>query len=286
MIDWDDVRYFLAVARGGSVRAAGEQLGVNHSTVLRRIGQLEMRLGAQLFEKMPSGYRLTDAGDEVLELAGQMEASSNQLETRVFGRDQTVRGVLRVTMARTLVTYLFMPDLVEFARRYPDIEMDILALDEPVNLTKREADIALRVVYDREKLPANLHGTKGPELFGGIYMARDARPARMRWIARDRTGIPEWATGVTVTDVPFHVNDAEAQLAATRLGLGITALSCFVGDVDPLLVRVPGTNLKLHGTLWLLTQGETRKTKRVRLLNDFLARRLTAYAPRLAGVVR
>src|SRR6202789_1240640 len=84
MIDWDDVRYFLAVARGGSVRAAAEGLGVNHSTVLRRIAQLEERLGVHMFEKLPSGYRLTAAGEEVLEFADQMEVSSPQLEARVF----------------------------------------------------------------------------------------------------------------------------------------------------------------------------------------------------------
>src|SRR5205807_3574962 len=92
MIDWDDVRYFLAVARGGSVRAAAERLGVNHATVLRRIAQLEERLGVHMFEKLPSGYRPTAAGEEVLEFADQMEASSHRLETRVFGRDQSVRG--------------------------------------------------------------------------------------------------------------------------------------------------------------------------------------------------
>src|ERR1700678_4810410 len=80
MIDWDDVRYFLAVARGGSVRAAAGGLGVNHSTVLRRIAQLEERLGARMFEKLPSGYRLTSAGEDVLEFADQMEAASNRLE--------------------------------------------------------------------------------------------------------------------------------------------------------------------------------------------------------------
>ena len=98
MIDWDDVRYFLAVARGGSVRAAAERLGVNHSTVLRRIAQLEERLGVHMFEKLPSGYRLTAAGEEVLEFADQMEASSHLLETRIFGRDQSARGPLRVTL--------------------------------------------------------------------------------------------------------------------------------------------------------------------------------------------
>src|SRR3546814_21162377 len=89
MIDWDDVRYFLAVARGGSVRAAAGRLGVNHSTVLRRIAQLEDRLGAHMFERLPSGYRLTAAGEEVLELAHQMEASSQQMATRIYGRDQS-----------------------------------------------------------------------------------------------------------------------------------------------------------------------------------------------------
>ncbi|MBP2442740.1 LysR family transcriptional regulator [Rhizobium leguminosarum] len=173
MIDWDDIRYFLAVARGGSVRAAAEGLGVYHSTVLRRIAQLEERLGAQMFEKLPSGYRLTAAGEEVLELANQMEASSHQLETRVFGRDQSVRGLLRVTLAPTLATHLLMPDLADFALLHPDIEMEIVSSGELVNLTNREADVAIRVVYDRKTLPLNLHGLKGPELFGGVYMSRD-----------------------------------------------------------------------------------------------------------------
>ena len=92
MIDWDDVRYFLAVARGGSVRAAAERLGVNHSTVLRRVAQLEDRLGAHMFERLPSGYRLTAAGEEVLEFADQMEASSHQLETRVLGATRACAG--------------------------------------------------------------------------------------------------------------------------------------------------------------------------------------------------
>src|SRR3569833_698587 len=171
MIDWDDVRYFLAVARGGSVRSAVGRLGVNNATVLRRIAQLEQRLGAQMFEKLPAGYRLTAAGEEVLELAGQMEASSHQLETRVFGRDQSVRGLLRVTLPPFLATHLLMPDLADFARVHPDIEMEIVSSGELANLTNREADVAIRVVYDRKTLPLTLHGLKGPELFGGVYIS-------------------------------------------------------------------------------------------------------------------
>jgi DNA-binding transcriptional LysR family regulator len=293
MIDWDDVRYFLAIARGGSVRAAADGLKVNHSTVLRRIAQLEERLGAKMFDKLPSGYRLTKAGEEILEFAEQMDASSNQLETRVFGRDQGVRGRLRVTLAPPLVTHLLMADFAQFARLHPDIEMEILSSGELANLTNRDADVALRVVYDRKSLPLNLHALKGPDLFGGIYISRErlaawraGAPDPVRWIVISAHGIPDWASDgeVRTTGVPFRVTDNDAQLAAVREGLGMTTLPCFVGDADPLLARVPGTALHLYGTLWLLTQGETRKTRRVQLLTEFIAQRLGTYAPLLAGM--
>jgi len=294
MIDWDDVRYFLAVARGGSVRAAAGRLGVNHSTVLRRVAQLEERLGVRMFEKLPSGYRLTAAGEEVLEFAQHMEASSHLLETRVFGRDQSVRGPLRVTLAPPLATHLLMADFAKFARLYRDIEMDILSSGELANLTNREADVAIRVVYDRKTLPLNLHGLKGPDVFGSVYLSRERLAAwrggaadPIRWIVIGIHGIPEWASEgeVRTAGAPFRVTDAEAQLAAVRQGLGITTLPCFVGDADPLLARAPGTDLHLYGTLWLLTHGETRKTKRVRLFAEFMSARLATHAPLLAGLV-
>jgi len=246
-----------------------------------------------MFEKLPSGYQLTAAGEEVLEFAEQMEASSHQLETRVFGRDQSVRGLLRVTLAPPLATHLLMPDFADFARLHPDIEMEILSFGELANLTNREADVAIRVVYDRKTLPLNLHGLKGPEVFGGVYMSRDRLKAwragaidPLRWIVISMHGIPDWASEgeVRVTGVPLRTTDGGTQIVAARQGLGITTLPCFVGDADPELVRIPGTDLHMYGTLWLLTQGETRKTKRVRLFTDFVSRRLVGYAPLLAGL--
>jgi len=293
MIDWDDVRYFLAVARGGSVRAGAEQLGVNHSTVLRRVSQLEERLGARMFDRLPSGYRLTDAGEEVLDFAEQMASASNQLETRVLGRDQSVRGLLRVTMTPMLATHLLMPDLAEFARVHSEIEVEILSRDEPVNLTNREADVAIRVVGERSALPLNLHGLKGPEVFGGVYMSSDLLAAwraptlqTVRWILKEFDGIPAWSREgeVPIAGVPFRTADAGSHIAAVRQGLGMTTLPCFVGDADPLLVRVPGTRVHRHGTLWLLTQGETRRTKRVQLFTEFISRRLAAYTELFAGL--
>jgi DNA-binding transcriptional LysR family regulator len=170
--------------------------------------------------------------------------------------------------------------------------MEILSSGELANLTNREADVAIRVVYDRKTLPLNLHGVKGPDLSGGVYISRDRlaawrtnAPDPLRWIVISTHGIPDWASAgdIQTTAVVFRTTDAEAQVVAVRHGLGITTLPCFVGDADPLLEKVPGTDRHLYGTLWLLTQGETRKTKRVRLFTEFVARRLAAYAPRLAG---
>ncbi|TPG38662.1 LysR family transcriptional regulator [Sphingomonas koreensis] len=292
MIDWDDVRYFLAAARGGSVRAAAKELTVSHATVLRRIALLEERLGTQMFEKLPSGYRLTPAGEEVLDLAIQMEATSHQLETRVFGRDQSVRGPLRVTLAPFLASHLLMPDFAEFARLHPEIELEIAPSGGLANLTNRDADVAIRVVYDRATLPLNLHGLKGPDLFGGVYMSHDLHaawqeggPNPVRWIAVGQDDIPDWARkgDIRATGVPFKTTDGETQVAAVRQGLGMTILPCFVGDADPLLERSPGSNLYMHGTLWILTQGETRKTKRVRLFTEFMFRTLAAHALLFTG---
>jgi DNA-binding transcriptional LysR family regulator len=186
-----------------------------------------------------------------------------------------------------------MPDFADFARLHPDIEMEILASGELANLTNREADVAIRVAYDRKTLPPNLHGLKGPELFGGVYISRDrlaawraGAPDPIRWIVISMHGIPDWAGEgeVRTAGAPFRTTDGEAQIVAARQGLGITTLPCFIGDADPLLARVPGADLHMYGTVWLLTQRETRKTKRVQLFTEFISRRLAAYAPLLAGL--
>ena len=292
MSDWDDIRYFLAVARGGSVRAGAEQLDVRHSTVIRRLSQLEDRLGARLFDRKPSGYRLTAAGADALEMAEQMARSSHRLEALVLGRDQTLQGVLRVTMTPMLASHLLMPDIAAFMSLYPDVEVDLVSSDTPANLTNREADVAIRVVYDASTLPLNLHALKGPDLFGGVYLSHDlladwnlraSQP--VRWVLKTFDGIPDWARGgaIALGNVGLRVTEAGAHIAAARQGLGVTTLPCFVGDADPGLIRAPGTSVYRHGSLYLLTQGETRATRRVRLFVDFIASRLAAHAELLAG---
>lgn len=290
MIDWDDVRFFLAVARSGSVRSAAESLKVNHTTVLRRIAQLEGRLGARLFEKKPAGYQLTGSGRDVLALAEEMELSSSRLEGLVWGRDEGIGGPLRVAMAQTIATHLLMPDLAEFCRRHPEIELTILSSEAKVNLTNREADVALRVVLDREALPLNLHGLQGPELSIGAYLSNSLLEQgsagalhHARWVTKGEE-VPEWVRrGEVPIEGVFRAPETSTHLAALRQGLGVGLLPCFVGDSEPDLVRAPGTLNGSHGSLWILSQGETRRAKRVRLFIDFVSQRLAEYAPRLLG---
>lgn len=294
-MNWDDVRFFLAVAQHGSVRAAAARLRVNHSTVLRRISQLERQLGARLFEKLPSGYQLTDAGAEIFDLAEQMEATSTLLETRVFGRDQTVSGPLRVTLAPSLVTNLLLPDLADFSARHPEIQLEILTSHETLNLTNRQADVALRLAYDRSTLPEHLFGIRLQEVFRSVYVAprlldRDRRPtaaAAVKWILKAEDGAPpEWAQTPLAPDreAVLKVTDLQIQHAAAKAGMGVAILPCFIGDTDSDLVRVPDVGIQRYGTLWLLTHGETRRTKRVRLFSDYIRERLARHAARLQGL--
>jgi molybdate transport repressor ModE-like protein len=154
-LDWDDIKHFLALSRHGSVRAASDKLGVSHSTVARRIEAFEKRLGVRLFERSPGGYAITAAGEEVLAVAEQIESEIHGLERRIVGRDQQLSGNIRVTMVDVLSTHLLMPHLTEFAQIYPDIALEVVITYDPLDLGKREADIALRFT---QKPPDQLIG--------------------------------------------------------------------------------------------------------------------------------
>ena len=169
-MNWDDIRYFLAVSRTGSIRGAASKLDVNHSTVSRRIGQLEEQLGVRLFEKLPTGYVITPAGEEIFDLAERMEEQANTLERQIYGRDTSLTGKLRVTLPQALATHLIMPDLVSFARANPGIELEIVTSYETLNLTRRQADVAIRLVYENQSPPEHLHGRRIASVYRAIYI--------------------------------------------------------------------------------------------------------------------
>ena len=288
MDHWDELRMFLAVAEGGTVRAAADALGVNHATIIRGIKRLEERLTTKLFDKLPSGYRLTEAGADIVELAGEMSAASTRIEARIFGRDQSVSGPLRLTLPVSFATHLLMPTLATFRADYPDIALEIVGTGSVANLSNREADVALRVALGDGSPPGNLYGSRLCEFRTTFYAERDladpgGRP--LAWLLGAGETVPtDWSPdGIGMAAVPIRFSELRSQHQAARAGMGITALPCFVGDIDPTLARVPGAPVLHKGDVWLLTHGDTRRTRRVRLLSDRIRDTVRRVAVRIEG---
>ncbi len=280
MFDWDNIRFFLHVARSGSIRGAASVLGVNHATVLRRMANMEEQLGARLFERLPSGYQITSAGEEILVLAEGMEADALALERQIFGRDTALTGALRVTMPQLLATHLLMPDISRFVEKYPGITLELSTSNEPLNLTKRQADIAIRVAY--KSPPDHLYGRKLAPLNQAVYAAKNILETQnsslqersMPWIVKEEDGpVPSWAMRPQETKNPkvLIVDDPLAQITAACAGLGSCVHFCFMGDPNPELNRVPPGNTHTYGEVWILTHGDLRRVPRVQAFMRFFA---------------
>lgn len=295
-MDWDDIRYFLAVSRTGSIRSAATRLGVNHSTVSRRIAQLEQQLGVRLFEKLPTGYLITAAGDEIVDLSERMEEQVNALERKVYGRDTGLTGKLRVTLPQVLATHLIMPDIVRFTRANPAIELEIISSYETLNLTRRQADVAIRLIYENQNPPEHLYGRKLASVHRSIYVSKsikcdyetDSNILPVDWIVKEEDGpLPGWVEPYSSTNNSVYlVSELITQLTATREGLGASILPCYIGDSDPDLARLSAGLSKHYGELWLLTHGDIRNAPRVRVFTEFMAEVIRSYADILKGVVK
>ena len=155
---WDDLRVFLATARAGSARAAGAELGVSHSTVARRVEELEARLGTTLFDRIDSGYAITPTGRRLRERAEDMERTALGAERLVAGEDDRLEGDVRVTLPLSLACGPLMHDLVGFARAHPRIDLELETSDDLLDLARREADIAIRFQRLGEAPPERLLG--------------------------------------------------------------------------------------------------------------------------------
>jgi len=274
-MNWDDIRLFLAVVRKKSIRAAAATLGVNHATVSRRIRGLEKDLGVRLFEKLPTGYVITPASEEILAFAERMEEQVNALERKVYGRDSGLTGKLRVTLPQIMVTDLLMPSLVNFTESHPRIELEIITAYETLNMTKRQADVAIRLVYEGVTPPEHLYGRKLVSLNYAAYISRQDKKdwEQLSWIRKeDDSKLPAAAKKAFAVSkkAPYIVNDLLVQIAATRAGMGASLLPCFCGDHDPQLRRLPPGNSYHYGNIWILTHGDLRNTPRVRAFNEFM----------------
>jgi DNA-binding transcriptional LysR family regulator len=294
--DWNELRSFLAIARQRSLQGAARALGVNHSTMFRRLNALEARLGVRLFDRAPRGYVLTAAGEQMLASAERVEDEILGLERRLLGGDVRLAGTLRVTTTDTLMHGLLGPHLRTFQEAYPAIELELITGNAFFDLSKREADVALRpsrqpgdamvgrrlaaiavALYgDRDYLAKRGRPARAAELAGHPLIMGDASLAHLsatRWLA---THAPAAAS-------VLRCNSWLSQCAAARAGLGLAALPCFLGDPTPELVRVLPPQPELAGELWLVTHPDLRRTARVRAFMEMLARGLRRERSLLEG---
>ena len=289
MNNWDDLRLFLATARAGSSRQAARELGINQSTVSRRIRKLEEHSGARLFDRRPGGLSLTEAGEELLALAGQVEDRVAVLDRRLHGRDETLRGPVRLTLPDMFVGEIAAP-IARFGQRYPDIEVAVVTDNSNVRLTHREADLALRIAGTP---PDQLVGRRIGPLQIAIYGARsvahpeDIDPSALPWVRwEERWGFfptERWLDSHVAPDqVRARVNSSHAQTELVAAGVGVAWQPCHAADQDARLVRL-GEPTDFGLTLWLLTHEDLRKTARVMALMRFLGDALAAARGRGSG---
>jgi DNA-binding transcriptional LysR family regulator len=296
-LDWDDLRYVFAVHSNGSVAGAARVLRVNHTTVLRRIGALEARLGIKLFDRLPSGYVLTAGGEELVEAASRIDETVTALERRLAGKDMRIEGTLRLATTDTLMASVLPEILAAFRAAHPGVLVEVSTSNAFANLTRRDADVALRPAADP---PENLVGRRLSRIGFAIYGSErilerlDVAPAGgaelggLGWIWPDAT-LASTAVGRWMHDrapSPSAVLRADSLIAmreAAAAGLGLAVLPCYLGDTNGRLRRFGDRLPDLSTELWLLTHEDLRRTARVRAFMEFAGPALAALGPLLRG---
>lgn len=268
--DWDDLRHVLAVIRNGGLSGAAASLGVNHSTVSRRIAALEQRMGVQLFNRSPDGYEPTQAGLEAFAIAEEMEKAAVALETRILDRDTRPSGHLSITAPLMLVLGPLAPVLADFRTTYPEIDLTVVSSNEVLNLHRREADVAIRATDAPEE---TLFGTRLTSQSAAVF----ATPAYLEGLDKGRRALdwigfegqeappPEIMDRFPNSGLAMRFDEKLGMLAAAKTGAGVVRLPCYYGDLDPDLVRVPDLPMIRYQDFWALTHPGLRNTVRVRL---------------------
>lgn len=292
-MEWDDLRTVLAVGRAGTLSGAARALNVNHSTVFRRVGLIEEGLGVRLFERHRDGYTPTPAGEEVCALAGRMDGDVVALERRLAGRDLRPAGLVRVTTTDTIMAQLLPPILAAFRAAHPEITLEVAAANRFFNLTKRDADVAIRPTSTPpEALVGRRICAVATAVYGAASLGVDGRRERdlmdLPWVGPDDSlgdlKSARWLAAMTpAPTVVCRANSVLGMFAAAKAGLGAAALPCFLADPEPMLRRLQAPLPALATELWLLTHRDLRRVARIRAFLDFVALALSAQRAALAG---
>jgi DNA-binding transcriptional LysR family regulator len=283
-LSWDEFRLVKAISDSGSLGGAAEILGLNHSTVFRRLAALETTVGARLFERSREGYRPTAAGEEMIVLATAMADSIVEFERRIAGRDVRPTGQLRVTAPEAIGQQILPAVLAQFQTQNPGVVIELIVSNQVLNLSRRDADVAVRVSNDPPETLVGrrictvrmaLYGRRdqvaslGPRLldsapfigFGDNFGASASR----RWIE----------THIRPGRLVAKVNSIYGMRELAAQGFGATLLPCFLGDASSSLARIGQPLEDLDMGLWILTHADLRRSARVRAFMDFTGGELT-----------
>jgi DNA-binding transcriptional LysR family regulator len=296
MEDWNDLRLILAIARTNSLTGAASALRVNHSTAFRRLGALEDKLGVRLFERMPGGvYQPTPTGQRLAAGAERIESETDALDRDLAGADLSLTGSLRVTAPESLAFHLLPELIARFRKLHPGIRVELIVDNRVLNLSRREADVALRAAQPQD---ADLFGRKlghiGWTIYGehGRYVEMGQGEALRAFRRGPTIG---WEGGVGTlggawidqhTDegaVVYRTTSLISQFAAAREGIGMALLPCPLADREPALVRLAPPMKALERELWIVTHVDLKRTGRVRAFLDVIGSGLVAQRRLLAG---
>jgi len=271
-MNWDDLRFFLALAREGTVSGAGRALAVKHTTVARRISALEDQLGSRLFDRLASGYAMTQVAENLYQHALSMEEVAQAADREVFGMDAQLSGTLKLASSYDLFTRLITPRLCEFTEQYPSIDIELLSSTGLVDLSNRQADIALRI---SPKPPDYLIGKKVLPLSHGIYGSdrylKKKRVNEKLILWEHERNTPEWVNDhFSGARVVVRANDIMTKMEAVKNHMGLARLPCYVADAEPSLRRLDVTLMPSNWGVWVLSHVDLRSTARVRVCREFL----------------
>jgi DNA-binding transcriptional LysR family regulator len=276
-LSWDEFRLVKAIADSRSLVGAAELLGLNHSTVFRRLGAIETTLGAQLFERSRAGYEPTPAGEEMVTLATTMSESIIEFERHVAGRDVKPTGELRITTVDSVAVYLLGPILARFRSLYPGVHLDVILAAQNLNLSRRDADVAIRATNEP---PETLIGRRiGPirwAAYGSIPLADEIGERVFTdgsWMGfgdnfSAHTGKRWMERTIGQKRQVWRVNSVLSMAEAVAAGGGAGLLPCFVGDHREDLKRIGAPLPELDIDLWILTHPDLRQAARVRAFMD------------------
>lgn len=279
-MDWEDLRCFMAVARGGGLSGAARDLGISPQTAGRRIAALEASLGVPLFVRHPSGYRLTDDGRAMLGDAEKVEDTMRRLRDNAAARGGDVAGVVRLAAPETLATNLLLPGLRPLLDRYPALTLEVATGIDTIGIARGEADIALRLVRpDKGALTIRNVGRMAHALYAASPHVNDRdHPRLIGWSSAYDLPARRWLRQHFGREPDVLVNSLAGQRAAIQAGIGIGMLPCFLGG-DLVALDTP---MRPVEPLWLIAHVSETISARTRLVYDELAGILAANAATLA----